>query len=218
MSAYETPRQKARLLKQHHKMMVIGQAILREAYDDDFVGRIMHETNVEFTQLIPDIPYIGGKSNSLTELMEQMTTLLALYRVLTRHGQPTADIGSIVQKMAQAWIAQFPLLARRLLGRFYMSSWNRQRVAQKAEVSQRRRYADDFVQEVVVGNGRSYDWGINYLECGVVKFFRQQGAEEFVPYMCEIDNLLFPAIGIELTRTGTIANGQTHCDFRFKKR
>ncbi|NKQ37692.1 MAG: L-2-amino-thiazoline-4-carboxylic acid hydrolase [Chloroflexi bacterium] len=218
MSAYKIPKQKARLLKQHHKMMRIGRKILQETYGDNFVETVIRETDAEFEKLIPDIPYIGGKSNSLTETMEQMTTLLALYRVLTRHGQSVEKIGALVHKMGQAWVDQFPMLARRLIGRFYMSSWNRKRIAEQAKVSQKRRHADDFVREVVVGDGRTFDWGINYLECGVVKFFRQQGAEAIAPYMCEIDNLLFPAIGIKLVRTGTIANGQTHCDFRFKRK
>lgn len=36
--------------------------------------------------------------------------------------------------------------------------------------------------------------------------------------MCELDYLMFPALGIELKRTGTIAQGCTHCDFRFAKK
>jgi hypothetical protein len=72
------------------------------------------------------------------------------------------------------------------------------------------------VYEVVAGERPDQAWGINYLECGVVKFFHAQGADDFAPYMCLIDFLMFPAMGVTLERQGTLANGCTHCDFRFK--
>ncbi|WP_420628032.1 L-2-amino-thiazoline-4-carboxylic acid hydrolase [Candidatus Leptofilum sp.] len=197
-------------------MLKIARPFFAEMFNEE-AAVVISEIDAELERLIPEIPYIGSKNNALTDTMEQMTTLLAIYYVLKRHGYSTEEIGSLAQRMGRAWTEQFPRLARRLIGRFYMSVWNRKRAAKKAAVSQERRYAGDFVTEVVAGDGRTYDWGVNYIECGIVKFFRQQGAEEFAPYMCEIDNLLFPAIGIELIRTGTIANGQTHCDFRFKK-
>jgi hypothetical protein len=50
-----------------------------------------------------------------------------------------------------------------------------------------------------------------------VKFFHEQGADEFTPYMCFIDFLMFPAMGIALEREGTIAQGCGRCDFRFRE-
>ena len=76
---------------------------------------------------------------------------------------------------------------------------------------------DVYDAEVVPGQpGESFEWGLNYHECGVVKFFAAQDADAFTPYMCVMDYLLFPAMGVGLQRTGTIAHGCTHCDFRFK--
>ena len=49
-----------------------------------------------------------------------------------------------------------------------------------------------------------------------VKFFNDRGASELTPYMCRLDFLMFPAPGITLQRSGTRAQGCSHCDFRFK--
>jgi hypothetical protein len=208
---------KSALLKQHDKMMALGAGMMYDQYGESVTGAILAETRATFELLIPKIPYIGGKANSLTDTLEQMTSLLTLYQVMKPYGIPVEEIGSLVHRMAQAWASQYPAFARRLIGRLYMSQLWRKRTRKKALVSQNGEYPGNFVFEVVDGDGQNYEWGINYLECGVVKFFQAQGADEFTPYMCVIDYLLFPNIGIDLQRQGTIANGCTHCDFRFKR-
>jgi hypothetical protein len=49
------------------------------------------------------------------------------------------------------------------------------------------------------------------------KFLHSQGADELAPYPCLLDYALFGALGIELRRTQTLAEGGERCDFRFKK-
>lgn len=211
--------QKGKLLKEYNKMMELARPYLTERYGAEMADTAVAESILEFEQLIPEIPYIGGKANSMTDTLVQMATLLALYRVLKRHGKPVAEIGELAHRMAQAWVDQYPLFVRRLVGRYYFSTFNRRQLAQKAETLRQQQYPGDFVREVVLGGPDDhFAWGVNYLECGVVKFFAAQDAAEFSPFMCEIDYLLFPALGIDLQRTGTIAQGCSHCDFRFTKK
>ena len=213
--AYYTSRGPA-LLKAHDRLCANGTALLAERYGAEAVPALLAEAREEFRGLIPAIPYIGGRNNPLTDTLEQMTSLLALYRVLTRRGRPVEEIGTLVHDMAQHHIDQTPALLRKLLGKLYMSRLWRRRTERKAQASQDGRYPGNFVFEVVPGDGQGVEWGINYRECGVVKFFHAQGADEFTPYMCFIDFLMFPAMGVTLERQGTIAHGCTHCDFRFR--
>lgn len=208
---------KSTLLKKHERLMSIGATLFRSLYGETFTYHVLEQTQVEFEKLIPQIPYIGGDDNPLTDTMEQMTSLLALYRVLRREGKPLDEIGELVHEMARQQVKQYPRFLRHLLGRLYMSRLWRQRTAKKAVASQKQVYPDNFVYEVVDGNGHDFEWGIDYLECGIVKFFNSQSADEFTPYMCYVDHLMFPAMGIDLERSGTIAHGCSHCDFRFKR-
>jgi hypothetical protein len=207
---------KHKLMKRHQKMMGIGQPIMTRRFGYYLAATAVAESDIEFQNLIPQIPSIGGKDNPMTDTLVQMTSLLALYRVLKRHGRDVTEIGDIAYEMAQAWVAAYPQFARHIIGKYYMSRFNRKRQKQKAINSQKRQYPGDFVIEFVEGNNNDFDWGINFVECGVVKFFAEQDASEFTPAMCRIDYLLFPALGIDLQRTGTIAQGCTHCDFRFR--
>lgn len=209
--------QKEKLCQSHQAMMALGQPLLTGRYGAEFACTAVRQSLAEFEALIPEIPYIGGKNNSLTDTLVQMTSLLALYRVLRRHGRPVTEIGQLAIEMSQAWVDRYPAFVRRLVGLFYMSRLNRRLIARKAARSQAEQYPGDFVRQVVLaGEEDDFEWGVNYLECGVVKFFAAQQAEEFTPFMCEIDHLLFPAMGIRLERTGTIAQGCSHCDFRFR--
>jgi hypothetical protein len=209
--------QRPMLLKNHRKLIAIGLDLMRSRYGEECTAAIVEEAHAEFERLIPQIPYIGGSANSLTDTLVQMTSLLALYRVLKRHGRPVEEIGELVYQMAETWVKQYPRFVRMLIGRFYMSQFWRRRTHRRADVSQQGQYPGDFVYEVVEGDGETFDWGVNYLECGVVKFFHEQDADEFTPYMCLIDYLMFPGMGVGLRRQGTIAHGCTHCDFRFKR-
>lgn len=209
--------QREKLIRNHRKMLAAGRGLLVERYGAEDTPAILAESDTEFAALIPQIPYIGGAANSYTDILVQMTSLLALYRVLTRRGRPVGEIGALVHLIGERTVNQTPRVLRRLIGRFYMSRFWRERAAKRATVSQQRQYPGDFVTEVVPGQpGESFEWGLNYHECGVVKFFAAQDADAFTPYMCVMDYLLFPAMGVGLQRTGTIAHGCTHCDFRFK--
>lgn len=210
--------QTKKLVRGHRQMLAVGRELLAERYGAAGTPTLLAEAEAEFTGLIPHIPYIGGAANGYTDTLIQMTTLLALYRVLTRRGRPVAEIGTLVHAIGERTVNRMPQVVRRLIGRFYMSRYWRGRAAQRAAVSQTHQYPGDFVTEVVAAPpGASYDWGINYHECGVVKFFAAQDADAFTPYMCVMDYLLFPAMGIGLQRTGTLAHGCPHCDFRFKQ-
>lgn len=169
-----------------------------------------------FSRLLPEIPYIGGQRNNFTDTLVKAASLLALYRGLQPRGITPDEFGAITAEAARHYVMRFPGWLRRLIGLLYQSRWYRRRTVRAARASQNSRYPADFVYEVVDGDGLAFDWGINYRRCGIVHYFHVQGADELSPHMCWLDNLIYPAIGIDLVRTGTLAQGCSHCDFRFR--
>ena len=93
------------------------------------------------------------------------------------------------------------------------------RMKQRKEIakqSHQKKYQNDWVWDVIDPDN-TYDGGYNYHECGVCKLFQDEGAFELAKYVCKLDYGMFQMIGIDLTRTKTIADGDALCDFRFKK-
>ena len=85
-----------------------------------------------------------------------------------------------------------------------------------AAETHKRIYENDWVWDIVDKDDQ-YDGGYDYTECGVCKLFADEGAFKLAKYVCKLDYVMFDMMGITLTRTKTIADGDDSCDFRFKK-
>jgi hypothetical protein len=210
-------RNKAKLLRDHRRLTATGQEIMAARYETDFVTAVIRESLAEFEKLLPELPYIGGDQNPLTGNLVFSASALAFYRVMKRHGRTVEETGELLYRIMEAWIRRYPRFIRRLMGSYYLSELSRRQSKQRALLSQERRYAGDWVFEYVEGDGETFEWGRDYVECGIVKFLHTQGADELTPYLCLTDYALFGALGIELKRTMTLAEGGEACDFRFER-
>ena len=114
-------------------------------------------------------------------------------------------------------LSRVPLLLRKLSGWLHFRMFTLNKLQAAARRSQERKYAGDWVFQVVPGDGRSFDYGVDYTECAILKFLEAQDAIELLPYLCNIDYLVSKAMGTGLRRTKTLAWGCEMCDFRFKK-
>jgi len=175
------------------------------------------EARREYESLIPQLPYIGGRRNPHTRLIIAAAMFLALYRTLKRHGEPVEEIGELVHQGVETFFGMFPRFLLRLYGGLNFTRRTLRRAQVNALESQKREYPGAWVYTVVEGDGEAYDWGVDQVECGICKFFANQDAEEFVPYVCALDFIASDYLGWGLVRTTTLAEGGEWCDFRFKR-
>jgi len=171
----------------------------------------------EFELLIPQIPYVGGDGNALTQEMIQSAMALALYRAMNNQGRTTEETGELLYKTVEAMVDSYPRFLTRTIGFYEMSRFGQRKTRKAAAESQKRLYPSNWVFNFVKGDGEDFDWGIDYVECGIVKFFHVQGADDLTPYLCLADFPMSEAFGMGLTRTTTIAEGDEKCNFRFKR-
>jgi len=164
----------------------------------------------EYRPIAPQVPYVGGRRNRYTPALALSAWALAMYRVLLRHGGSVQDAGEILHYYAKSSYERIPTLLRTRMLRP-----RRKRAEKQAKWTQQRRYADDWFNEIVEGDGRTFGWGIDITECGLVKFLHAQGADELAPYLCDLDYVMAEAAGVGLTRTKTLAWGCDSCDFRW---
>ena len=135
--------------------------------DDQPTSAIIQETRQEFERLIPEIPYIGGKANNLTQDLIDCTMLLALYQVLKREGFRIEEIGKIVIEMEQKRVQSYPRFVLKLLGKVIHSPLGKNRLKKASDKSQEHRYPGGWVSVYVEGDSEEFDFGIDYLECGL---------------------------------------------------
>jgi hypothetical protein len=188
--------------------------VLVSRYGDDLSNTILKETRQEYETLIPELPYVGGKKNIFTIYLIQSAWALALYRVLKIHGKTVEETGKIIYEALEAQLRSYPKFLRYLLGKWMFAKY---RLNRQAAESQKRHYPEDWVWSFIKGDGKEFDFGMDFTECAICKFFHIQGADEFTPFLCLSDFPISKAFGIGLVRTSTLAEGAEKCDFRYKR-
>jgi len=208
--------QKSRLLKDFDRMAARVKRVLISRYGEGQAKALIRESRREYEALIPQIPFIGEKSPMLIFLLPT-SRYLAVYRALQKRGATVEDGGRLIHEMCQAEAKAIPGPARRLMGWLWFSPLFLRRVRKRAAESQQRQFPGGYVFTFIEGDGRDFDWGIDYMECSSCKLLKAQDAMELAPYVCAVDKVSSELLGWGLTRTMTLAEGFEKCDFRFKK-
>ena len=170
----------------------------------------------EYDQIEPDFPVLVGKKNRST-FNASAPFMLTLYRTLLGEFGLSQDaalemVGQITNyKVRKDW-------ETRKATQFVLSR------AAKSEF-----YRDLFLEGFNWEEGEEYGWAVEYPEsdayiavnvtqCGLAKWFTDQGIPELAPVACEGDFVWAEFMtGLELQRTMTIAEGDEVCDFRYVK-
>jgi hypothetical protein len=151
-----------------------------------------------------------------SDLLESVQ-LLALLRTLKAYGKPPEELRDIVLAGIRTRLSRYPRWLLKLAGwRAFSKSFVRD-LQKQGQASQRCQYPDGFVFEVVIGDGRDFDWGLDFSECGICKFYQAQHAAEFLPLVCPVDYAVSEALGYGLVRTQTLVEGDVCCNPRMKK-
>jgi hypothetical protein len=203
---------------------------LTAAFDDLCVGAMQilagERPAIELTTMLADarsihagllpLPDIGGPENLVYASFVVAPQYVALYRAMRPHGFTAAEVGRLIYDLAISSLAKESDELRRNGERFFTPGYFAM-LQDWAARSQERRYPMDWVQTVFRGDGTDFDIGVDYVECGLVKYFAAQGVPELAPYPCRIDFPTAQAEGTGLERTTTLATGGHRCDFRYKK-
>ena len=208
---YYTTR-KPGLLKAFDEESQYWRPIIAIQYGADFAHAIIETSREEFEALLPHIPYIGGDENYLTGSLVESVWYLAFYKAMKRCGRTAEETGKVLYDAALGRTDAPPIVippSEMLTAEQLM-----ERRRRRAERSQERRYPEDYVYKFVVGDGKEFDYGYDFLECAAQKFYHAQSADEFTPFYCFLD---YPKSKMGLSRTMTLAEGDAKCNHRFKE-
>ncbi len=207
---------KNQLMRTFDKLLARVQPSISSWLGEEQAKQFMQQARQEYEALIPRIPYISDNTLMLTFFFP-VTRYLAVYRALQRQGRTLEDAGRLIFLISTEEARAIPYVGRRLIEALWFSRWFRRLIEEGVLKSQQRRYAGGFVLSYVKGDGREFDYGVDYSECANCKFLRTENAFELAPYVCATDKPISELMGWGLTRPKTIADGFPTCGFRFKK-
>jgi hypothetical protein len=208
---------KTKLLKDFDKTADLTKDYLVKRYGEELAEKLYRETRQEYEKIIPEIPHIEGpRARALNLFLLIVAQELAVYRIMKKHGKSLGEAWEICHEAIKLRMEKFSKIKRWLLKKLMYSNFLMKRVKRRAERGEQLKFGD-FEVKYLIGDGKEFDWGVDYVACGHYTFLKAQGAEEFAPYVCLSDIALGDALGWGLIRTQTIADGCESCDFRFKK-
>ena len=214
--SYYLPK-KSKLLKDFDKIADLAQDYLVKRYGKELADRLYSETRQEYEKIIPEIPHIEGpRARALNLFLLIVAQELAVYRIMKKHGKSLGEAWEICHEAIKLRMEKFSKIKRWLLKKLMYSNFLMKRVKRRDERGEQLKFGD-FEVKYLIGDGKEFDWGVDYVACGNYNFLKAQGAEEFAPYVCLSNIALGDALGWGLIRTQTIADGCESCDFRFKK-
>ena len=184
--------------------------LLGSRHGEGLAAAVVEEAHRRHETLIPAIPYIGGDENPMTRHLIRSTASLVLYQTMKAHGRTAEETGLVLYQAIRARVRRLPLLAPATPDELTRKS-------EQARESQERRYPGDWVWEFVDGDGREFNYGYDFSECGTQKLYQACGADGFLPFYCYLDFAAYRTAGWSFLRTMTLAEGRPKCDFRFRK-
>ena len=153
-----------------------------------------------FEGMLDELPYVERPEHVMANSIFASAALLAVFEVLHEQGVDAHAWGRAIHSLPVVSIGGPDDAAG---------------ARADAEASQSGA-PNEFVFEMVEPDERT-DRGMNITACAICHLFGKRDAMELVPYMCAFDDAVSDANGQGLRRTGTIALGASHCDFRFKR-
>ncbi len=184
--------------------------------------QICAETESRYEIIARDIRFASKSSNPLDRRLEFTAYFLALIQVLETIGEPFEKIRETCLEIThnyvrpknrwQAWLKRLPVkIIGTPLGSLLTSFMKKK--------TEKLGHPDGFLVKMVTDPAQTYGlgYGMDILECGICKQFQKHGMKRYASILCEVDELTSSLAGLELVRSGTIANGAKCCDFRWKR-
>ena len=211
---------KVKLMKDFSKYISSIRRLLAEKFEDAKLDKIIEQMTEEFESLIPKIPYIGGDKNFfLTSVMIQDISNLAIFWTLEKEGFSYREIGEFFYKLIDGDLR----LEKEHLEKNGIDPAQKpfeliNQMKPMIELTQKRTFPFDWVIDYVEGDGISFDYGLDFSECGVYKIYKELGAEKYLPLRCMIAMRESTIFGYGIFRTQTLPNGAPSCDYRWVKK
>lgn len=182
---------------------------LANRFSDD-AQTVVAEAEAIFDAMLPTMAYVDRPQHPLAPALFICSVNLSLYLALKQRGVDAHAFGSaMLNGLMRAPIPPMPQESNEAL------QTRLAHFAILAQESQTNAQPGEDVVEVVTG--ADFDWGYNVKSCAICHSAAQYDAMEVVPYMCAVDDVMSDKNNQGLRRTGSIALGASHCDFRYKR-
>ncbi len=207
-------------MKQFELSLQIAKDILVERFSESKSEDLINQMRSEYEDILTKMTDIGGGKHPFISTLIAKVSLLAMFRILEKEGYTYREIGEFSNTRKEIETRKEMKKIEESGGNFLdimFSDAYIKHVKKYCEISQKRKYPDDWVMQFVDGTNEDFDFGYNISECAILKAYKKLGTEKYVPFACLLDFAHAHIVGYGFSRTKTIANGASGCDHRFTR-
>lgn len=168
--------------------------------------------------MLDRFPYIGGDGASGTKNLTEAYMLVAMGEFLQDYDMTMEQIGHWMTLAYERRMKKMPTLLRRIMGRMFTNPKLLNKMFLKKDAQNAANAAahpGSFETKTQIPPEPGYDFSYHNLVCPLANFARQYGYEEYMPYLCNLDYVMFGILGAPLFREHTCMDGE-YCDFKLK--
>lgn len=183
---------------------------------------VVDQVDDEYRRLKPQVAFAQYSVNPIDRRLDFTAYFLAAIIVMDRNGRSFDEIRSVCLEIVLGYVqprSSFQTWLKRLAPKLVGKPWIKPFLLTFGRRVNVHGHPDGFKALLITDTSETYGlgYGIDIQECGICKLFNRNNAAKYASILCEVDEVTSRLAGLELIRSGTIANGAEKCDFRWKR-
>lgn len=169
--------------------------------------------------LLERFPYVGGDKVSGTKNLTGAYCFVAMGEVLKTYGLAMDDIAHLMVLSYERFYKKMPGVIRGIMGKIYNNPKKLNKMMLKKDSKNALNAVENpgsFETKTQIPPEEGYDFSYHNLVCPLSDFARKYGYEEYMPYLCNLDYVMFGVLGVPLYREHTCFEDGDYCDFKLK--
>ena len=212
---------RSNLNKLKKDMVMYLSPISRELEDElhmDFDAFIDKVWEIYERDMVENFPYIGGDKASGTRNLTGAYAFVAFGVFATKSGMTLDRWGELSMIAYGKYFDRIPKAMSSLLGHALKHPELVKKMLRKKDEKNRKNNdmnPGSFLTRTDDGN-EEYPIIYNTIQCPLADFAMKYGYTEYLPYLCNLDYVMFEKLKVPFYRHKTCADGDGICDFKFK--
>lgn len=175
--------------------------------------------NIYEQNMLARFPYIGGDKASGTKNLTEAYMLVAMGEFLEGYHMSVEEIGHVMTIAYERRMKKIPAPLRRIMGKMFTNPKLLNKMFLKKDAQNAANAAKNpgsFETKTQLPPEAGYDFSYHNIICPLANFARQYGYERYMPYLCNLDYVMFGILGAPLFREHTCFEDGGYCDFKLK--
>ncbi len=204
--------------KQMNKLLNFIKSDLEKETRKSYAELLEETWFVYKNEMLERFPYIGGDKVSGTKNLTGAYCFVALGEVCLKHGMTLEQWGYITTLCYKRYFENIPVFMRKMIGKMYNNPIKATKMVKKKDVQNEKNALKNPESFRTKTQEPTEEYPVIYhtIVCPLANFAVKYGYTKYMPYLCNLDYVMFEAFFVPFHREKICADGDAYCDFKIK--